>query len=95
MLKIGCDNLDAKDLVTLSKPNCFKYGNTALGIACKQGYLAIVKLLVKGGANVNIANRYSNTPVHIAAMNGHSEIVEFLVESRADIMRENYVSIKY
>jgi ankyrin repeat protein len=44
---------------------------------------------------VNIANRYSNTPVHIAAMNGHSEIVEFLVESRADIMRENYVSIKY
>lgn len=61
MLKIGCDNLDAKDL----------HGNTALGLACKEGSLQIVKLLIKAGANVNIANRYSNTPIHIAAVNGH------------------------
>jgi ankyrin repeat protein len=51
-----------------------------------------VKLLIKAGANVNIANRYSNTPIHIASFNGHYDIVELLVEKRADIMRENYVS---
>ena len=35
-----------------------KYGDTALHMACRQGYLEIVKLLLEHNANLDIENRF-------------------------------------
>jgi ankyrin repeat protein len=59
-----------------------KYGDTALHIACRQGYLEIVKLLLEHNANLNIENRFAgaNTPLKLAEREGHGEIDALLKE---------------
>ena len=70
--------------------------NNPLNVASKEGYLEIVKLLVKHGADTNARHIYNlpksknykssiTTPLHLAAENGHFEIVKFLAEHGADI----------
>ena len=68
------------------------YGRTPLIEASINGSINCVKILIEGGANVNLFNKYQNTPLHVAAVNNHVEIVNILLENRADIMRKNYVS---
>ena len=57
---------------------------SALYIASKHGYLEIVRLLLKAGAN---PNRYARgqSPLKVAMQKGHTEIVELLVSSGAKI----------
>ena len=59
-----------------------KYGDTALHMACRQGYEDIVKLLLEHKANLNIENRFAgaNTPLKLAEREGHEEIVALLKE---------------
>ncbi|BES94375.1 SH2 domain [Nesidiocoris tenuis] len=59
-------------------------GNTPLHYACQKNMPNIVRILVKGGANVQIRN--SNTglvPLHEAARFGHKEIIEMLLAAGA------------
>ncbi|XP_040565115.1 uncharacterized protein [Lepeophtheirus salmonis] len=60
-------------------------GNTALHLAAEKGILPVAKLLVEGGADVNIRNESPGwTPLHFASYEGHLELVKFLVnEARA------------
>ena len=64
-------------------------GNTALHMACANGHLDIVKLLLKHGANPNALNKSKNTPLHWAALNGRTEIIELLIEAKADANLKN------
>ena len=47
--------------------------------------LAIVKLLVESGANINQARSPVFTPLHAAAYNGYTDIVVYLLQNGADI----------
>lgn len=54
-------------------------GQTALHYCCLKGNLELVKLLVRFGADVRLANRDGWNPLHIAAYGGHNDIFLFLM----------------
>lgn len=62
-------------------------GQTLLEIACKEGSMQIIKILLKNGANPNIyGNDNNDTPLHIVLQNGFGlETIKRLVEKKASI----------
>lgn len=56
-----------------------KEGQTALHQSCLDGNLELVKLLIKFGADVRLANRDGWSALHIAAYGGHQEIALYLI----------------
>ncbi|XP_035218696.1 notch-regulated ankyrin repeat-containing protein-like [Stegodyphus dumicola] len=65
----GCVNINYYD----------KEGQTALHLSCMDGNLELVKLLVKFGADVRLANRDGWSALHIAAYGGHQDIALYLI----------------
>ena len=61
---------------------------TPLMYAAQKGRLECVKLLVNGGADVNLVAR-DRTPLGEAAGRGHHECVEFLIQSGAGVNLRN------
>lgn len=62
-----------------------KSGETALIIACKNGYIQIVELLVISGTDVHIrTTNCVTTSLKLACIMGHYEIVKFLLENGAE-----------
>ncbi len=71
----------------------FSFGNTELHLAALKGYVEIIPLLVKRGADVNAVNRYGHTPLYYAATHGHRKVAEALIAAGADksvIVEANY-----
>eukprot|EP01096_Ripella_sp_DP13-Kostka_P013910 TRINITY_DN6148_c0_g1_i1.p1 TRINITY_DN6148_c0_g1~~TRINITY_DN6148_c0_g1_i1.p1 ORF type:complete len:255 (+),score=88.63 TRINITY_DN6148_c0_g1_i1:10-774(+) len=58
-------------------------GETALHMAADRGFLNIVEILVKNGANVNHQDGDGFTPLHMACTSGHEDIAMFLVQNGA------------
>ncbi len=58
---------------------------TPLQIACKNGNLEIVKLLIEAGADKEIKDIGRLSPLSIAVSNNHLTIVNYLIEAGADI----------
>lgn len=56
-----------------------KEGQTALHQSCLKGSLELVKVLVRFGADVRLANRDGWNPLHIAAYGGHNDIFLYLM----------------
>ncbi|KAL3870335.1 hypothetical protein ACJMK2_038409 [Sinanodonta woodiana] len=56
-------------------------GQTALHQSCSNGDFELVKLLVKFGADVKLANRDGWNALHIAAFGGHNDIVLYLIHA--------------
>jgi len=56
-------------------------GQTALHQSCMDGNLKLVKLLVKFGADVKLANRDGWNALHIAAFGGHQDIILYLIRA--------------
>ena len=54
------------------------YGHTPLYIACRAGYLNLVRYLVNHGANIYALNKKGLTLRQIALKDGYSEIAEYL-----------------
>ncbi|XP_066511145.1 notch-regulated ankyrin repeat-containing protein B-like [Hoplias malabaricus] len=54
-------------------------GQTALHQSVIDGNLELVKLLVKFGADVRLANRDGWSALHIAAFGGHQDIALYLI----------------
>lgn len=66
--------------------NCFfSAGNTALTYACAGGFVDIVKVLLKAGANIEDHNENGHTPLMEAASAGHVEVARVLLEYGAGI----------
>ncbi|KAI6650880.1 Transient receptor potential cation channel [Oopsacas minuta] len=61
------------------------YGNTALHLACEQGQLEVVELLMKARANINAINFNNRSPLHLAAAAGHVQVAEYLIQEEAPI----------
>ena len=58
-----------------------KEGQTALHRGCQDGHLEIVKLLVKFGADVKLANKDGWSALHLAAYGGHQDITLYLIST--------------
>ena len=54
-------------------------------MSSQNGHLAVVKYLIKEGANVNQADKNGVTPLFMSAQNGHLEVVEYLIENGANV----------
>lgn len=63
----------------------FLAGNTALTYACAGGFLDVVKVLLKEGANIEDHNENGHTPLMEAASAGHVEVARVLLEYGAGI----------
>ena len=60
-------------------------GWTPLQIAAESGDVAIIRELLKAGADINHTNLEGFTALMIAAANGQSAVVEELLEKKADV----------
>jgi len=60
-------------------------GMTPLARAAFQGYAAVAKQLLAGGANVEAADTAGWTPLHHAVFNGNSDVAKLLLEKGAKI----------
>ena len=61
-----------------------RYGATALTFAADKGHLAVAKLLVEKGADLNVQDTfYRARPVDMAMQNRHVDVVKFLLERGA------------
>lgn len=56
---------------------------TPLYIACQDGQTEAARVLVKYGANINLACDDGSTPLHAACNYGHASIVEMLLQNNA------------
>ncbi|XP_076676943.1 uncharacterized protein LOC143373497 [Andrena cerasifolii] len=57
--------------------------------ASLQGHKDVIKMLLKNGATVNVADNGKNTPLHYAALRGHEKVVEVLLNSGAEVNVSN------
>ena len=55
-------------------------GDTALHIACRQGHVNIVKLLLDNGANMTVCNTQSQTCLESAVRAGNSDVAMTMVK---------------
>lgn len=62
-------------------------GQTALHQSCLDGNFELVKLLVKFGADVKLANRDGWNALHIAAFGGHQDIALYLISANRNAKR--------
>lgn len=60
-------------------------GKTALHWAAEKGHAAMILLLIKEGAHVNVENGHGETSLHAATQNENETTVRLLIENRADI----------
>ncbi len=58
---------------------------TPLWIACSDGNVAVVQLLLDKGADCESSDEEDWTPLHVACKKGHLEIVELLLAKGADV----------
>ncbi len=54
-------------------------------IACKNGHLEIVQLLLKNGAAANITDNKGASPLTISSYYGYKEVVEILLNYKGDM----------
>ncbi|KAI1270982.1 hypothetical protein F5Y07DRAFT_406311 [Xylaria sp. FL0933] len=73
LLSLGC-NVNATE----------RWGWSALSMCAYGGHLAIARLLLEHGAELDIVDVDGDTPVQIATTRGHSELVILFDEVRAD-----------
>lgn len=55
-----------------------EFGWTALMMVSYEGYLDIVKLLIRSGAEIDVEDRQKNTAITLATKRDHSNVVTFL-----------------
>ena len=64
-------------------------GATPLHYACSGGYIDVVKLLIKFGADIN-TTRSGSTPLYLAILHGHLDLVEYILLNK-DIIVDLFI----
>jgi len=62
---------------------CEQKGFTALHISAKYGTVRVARVMIKMGADVNIAGKNGLTPLHVASHYNHPAMVTLLLTSKA------------
>lgn len=70
-------------------------GDTALHIACRQGQVSIVNLLLENGASVNVCNTQSLTCLEAAVRAGNSEVAMAIVKNQRCVILVLYDNSKF
>ncbi|CAF0884380.1 unnamed protein product [Didymodactylos carnosus] len=65
-------------------------GATALHVACAKGYLDVMDILLKAGANINAMDNDGWTPLHAAAHWDKHDAIKFLIDRNCDLEAKNY-----
>lgn len=78
---------DKKSTLSLISANGF----TALHIAIYKGDVAIVKVLIGGGVDLDQSGRHQLPPLHLAAMIGDSDMISVLLEAGANVHSTDFV----
>lgn len=66
------------------------YAETSpIQMASLKGHVKIVELLIKAGANIDVANREGDTPLIDAVQNSQTDVVALLLKSNVDPWRAN------
>jgi ankyrin repeat protein len=74
--------------VNLNQPG--RMGTTPLFIACANGHTAIIEMLLRAGADMNLAMEDGSTPIFIASFSGEVEAVRLLIEAGADVNKPRH-----
>ncbi|WP_416487666.1 ankyrin repeat domain-containing protein [Brachyspira hyodysenteriae] len=53
-------------------------GNTALILACMEGHIQVVELLIKANADKSIVNKHGNDALYYAKRNNYNDIIKML-----------------
>ncbi len=78
-------NWDRKVTAEPREKSMDRGGFAALHYAAREGCVACIKVLVKGGADINILDGQGTTPLVLALMNLRFDTAKTLIESGADI----------
>ena len=62
-------------------------GDTLLHVACWEGKVRLVRMLLSRGHDVHALSRNKSTPLHYAAWNGHGDTVQTMLEAGAETER--------
>jgi ankyrin repeat protein len=65
-------------------------GATALHVACAKGYLDVIDILLRAGANINSVDNDGWTPLHAAAHWDKHDVIKHLLDKNADLDAKNY-----
>jgi hypothetical protein len=66
-----------------------KNHTTSSHVAAKIGYLPLIQMLVKYGADVNSQDEYGNTPLHYACLYNYKSIIMFLLQCNVSLFLMN------
>jgi ankyrin repeat protein len=84
-LRTGKVNVVKKFLDHGTDANFTSFAWSSLQMAAGKGQLAVVKLLVERGADVNYQHPITKmTPLHLAAYEGYTDVVKYLLSKGAD-----------
>ncbi|BCE03112.1 ankyrin repeat domain-containing protein [Marinicellulosiphila megalodicopiae] len=64
-------------------------GKTAILFAAEYGDIELLKILLAGGANIDIADNYGDKALAFAAFHGQLEMAKFLVSLSVDVNHQN------
>ena len=73
-------------------------GHCAVHLAAFFGHSEVLLLLIKFGANVNVANSSGYTPLHMACQSNRYDVLKILLEAKANPTIRNHISryaVKY
>lgn len=79
---LGTDDINYIETNWHDNYRIYKYendGDTPINLACKLGFLNIVKLLMDKEVNIEYRDLMNRHPIHSASINGHVEIVDYLI----------------
>jgi len=63
---------------------CNIEGQTALHLACINGFIPIIRLMIsKGREDLELLDRYGKTPLNYTSEHGHKTVAKFLIENGA------------
>ncbi|KAK4167354.1 ankyrin repeat-containing domain protein [Cladorrhinum sp. PSN259] len=79
------DDLLIEDRGMAMETRCMEYGQTPLSWAVKDGHEAVVRLLLKAGADTEVQDKNRRTPLSWAAQDGHEAVVRLLLKAGAAI----------
>jgi len=81
---MGMDELIEKDRSVINLQD-EDHGNVPLHVASSKGNMALVRLLIGSGANVNIPDIFGNAAIHYACDKSQKDVLALLIQSKADI----------
>ncbi|XP_032234858.2 ankyrin repeat and KH domain-containing protein 1 isoform X2 [Nematostella vectensis] len=77
--------IDESDSVVRSVAEADVSLDEMMSLACRQGKLDIVELLLESGAHVDYRNKAGNTPLLEACSQGHVDVARYLLDHSANI----------